>query len=227
MKSKVFVSVVILVCVTFFAASCTTDPYTGKRKVSNTAKGAGIGAAGGAAAGLAVGLLTGKTKSKQLRKRALVGAGIGALAGGSVGAYMDYQEAKLRQRLRKTGVSITREGDSIILNMPGNITFATGSADIKSNFYEILNSVAIVLEEYDKTYVDVFGHTDSIGSQKYNQKLSERRARSVYDYLVIQGLNSDRFSLRGFGETRPISTNATATGREQNRRVEIEIAPIV
>ena len=141
MKSKVFVSVVILVCVTFFAASCTTDPYTGNRKVSNTAKGAGIGAAGGAAAGLAVGLLTGKTKSKQLRKRALVGAGIGALAGGSVGAYMDYQEAKLRQRLRKTGVSITREGDRIILNMPGNITFATGSADIKSNFYEILNSV--------------------------------------------------------------------------------------
>jgi outer membrane protein OmpA-like peptidoglycan-associated protein len=227
MKSKVFVSVVILVCVSFFAASCTTDPYTGKRKVSNTAIGAGIGAASGAATGLAVGFLTGKTKSKQLRKRALVGAGIGALAGGSVGAYMDYQEAKLRQRLRKTGVSITRQGDHIILNMPGNITFDTGSADIKSNFYEILNSVAIVLEEYGKTYVDVYGHTDSVGSENYNQKLSERRAQSVYSYLVSQGLNSDRFSVQGYGETRPIGSNASVTGRAQNRRVEIEIAPIV
>jgi outer membrane protein OmpA-like peptidoglycan-associated protein len=227
MRSKVFASVVILVCISFLAAGCTTDPYTGKRKASNTSIGAGVGAFGGAAAGVAVGALTGKTKSKELRKRALIGAGVGALVGGSVGAYMDYQEAKLRKRLQKSGVSVTREGDRIILNMPGNISFDTGSADIKSNFYEVLNSVAIVLEKYDKTYVDVYGHTDSTGSKIYNQKLSEQRAQSVYTYLVSQGLNSDRFSLQGFGETRPIAPNTTGEGRTQNRRVEIEIAPIV
>lgn len=123
-------------------------------------------------------------------------------------------------------MGISREGNHIILNMPGNITFDFGSANVKSNFYEVLNSVAIVLEEYHKTYIDVYGHTDSIGSQGYNQKLSERRASCVADYLVAHGIKADRFSVEGFGETRPIATNGTKSGRAQNRRVEIEIAPL-
>jgi len=226
MKSKFLISIIILGWIAVHASGCTTNPYTGERQVSKTAVGAGIGAAAGAAGGLAVGAATGKTKSKQLRKHALIGAGIGTLAGGAVGAYMDYQEAKLRKRLQGTGVGISREGNHIILNMPGNITFDFGSANVKSNFYEVLNSVAIVLEEYHKTYIDVYGHTDSIGSQGYNQKLSERRASCVADYLVAHGIKADRFSVEGFGETRPIATNGTKSGRAQNRRVEIEIAPL-
>ncbi len=226
MRSKRFMSIAFLVCAAVTVAGCTTDPYTGQRKVSNTAIGAGIGAAGGAATGLAVGAISGKTKSKELRKRALIGAGVGALAGAGVGGYMDYQEAKLRERLQRTGVSVTRVGNDIILNMPGNVTFDSGSSHIKSSFYDVLNSVAIVLKEYDKTYVDVFGHTDSVGSETYNQSLSEQRAGSVASYLISQGLNGNRFSTQGFGESRPLATNGTEEGRALNRRVEIQLTPI-
>ena len=155
-----------------------------------------------------------------------IGAGLGALAGGGIGYYMDQQEAKLRQRLQNTGVSVTRVGNDIILNMPGNITFASGSADINANFYEVLNSVGIVLDEYDKSLVDVYGHTDSDGSAQFNQKLSERRAQSVAAYLQTRGVVRDRFFIRGFGESQPIASNATAAGKAQNRRVEIRIAPL-
>jgi outer membrane protein OmpA-like peptidoglycan-associated protein len=108
------------------------------------------------------------------------------VAGGSVGYYMDVQEAKLRQRLRESGVSVTRAGNQIILNMPGNVTFKTNSADISADFYEVLNSVAVVLNEYKNTSIDVVGHTDSVGSDDYNQRLSEHRARSVAEYLAGQ-----------------------------------------
>ena len=121
---------------------------------------------------------------------------------------------------------MTRVGNDIILNMPGNITFASGSADINANFYEVLNSVGIVLDEYDKSLVDVYGHTDSDGSAQFNQKLSERRAQSVAAYLQTRGVVRDRFFIRGFGESQPIASNATAAGKAQNRRVEIRIAPL-
>jgi len=172
------------------------------------------------------GSFTGKTISKELRKRALKDADIGTLSYGSVRAYMDYQETKLRKRLKQTGVRISRAGNNIILTMPGNITFDFGSANLKSEYYEVLNSVAIVLEEYEKTYIDVYGHTDSIGSHKYNNKLSHRRASCVAEYLVAQGCNGQRFSIQGFGETKPIASNADKSGRAQNRRVEIEISPL-
>jgi outer membrane protein OmpA-like peptidoglycan-associated protein len=111
------------------------------------------------------------------KKRALVGAGLGALTGG-VGAYMDRQEARLRAELDQTGVSVTRNGDDITLNMPGDVTFATDSADLNSNFYNVLDSVALVLDEYDQTVIEVAGHTDSTGSASYNQQLS-RGTRSA------------------------------------------------
>ncbi|MEG6550656.1 OmpA family protein, partial [Desulfocurvibacter africanus] len=159
-------------------------------------------------------------------KRVLIGAGIGALAGGAVGGYMDYQESKLRQRLQGTGVSVTRQGDMIILNMPGNVTFDTGSAGIKPQFFEVLNSVAIVLKEYEKTYVDVLGHTDSTGSMNLNMRLSQDRAQSVAQYLISQGVQQERFLVRGMGPNQPIADNSTAAGRSQNRRVEIKLTPI-
>lgn len=210
-----------LVCFCFLFVACSTvNPYTDEKQASKLAIGAGVGAASGAV----IGLLTADSKDRQ--RNALIGAGIGALAGGGVGYYMDVQEAKLRQRLRNSGVSVTRSGDQIILNMPGNVTFATNSADINASFYDVLNSVAIVLNEYKKTTVDVIGHTDNVGSAAYNQTLSERRARSVAEYLVSQKVLAERLLIAGRGETQPIASNSTAEGRSQNRRVNIQITPL-
>lgn len=216
-------TVLMAVCGAFALAACQTqDPYTGEQKTSNTTYGAAIGAAVGA---LGAGLLGGGNASDR-RERALIGAGVGALAGGGVGYYMDSQQKELAQKLRSTGVSVTRVGNNIILNMPGNVTFATNSYNINANFYDVLNSVAIVLKKYDKTLIDVTGYTDSTGSADYNMKLSQQRANSVAQYLVSQGTDSRRFLVNGAGENNPIATNSTVAGREQNRRVEIKLTPL-
>ena len=199
-------------------ASCTTDPYTGERKLSKTVIGAGIGAATGAAIGAATGGDRGK--------RAAIGAGVGALAGGAVGGYMDYQEAKLRERLAGTGVGVTRVGDEIVLRMPGNVTFETDRADIRPAFYDVLGSVALVIQEYEKTVVEVTGYTDSTGAASYNQELSTRRAANVGAYLLSQGVIPQRVLTEGFGEEYPVADNATAAGRQANRRVELRLVPI-
>ncbi|MGW8311256.1 MAG: OmpA family protein, partial [Thiogranum sp.] len=196
----------------------TTDPYTGEQKTTNTAKGAGIGAVGGAIAGAIIG--GGK------RKGVLIGAGLGALSGAAVGNYMDQEEAKLRARLQGTGVSVTRAGDSVILNMPGNITFATDSSDISADFYPVLDSVALVINEFEKTYVDVVGHTDSTGAEDYNQRLSEARASSVARYLESQQVLPQRIVTQGLGESTPVASNDTPEGRSLNRRVEIRLTPL-
>ncbi|MEO7387825.1 MAG: OmpA family protein [Gammaproteobacteria bacterium] len=204
-------------------AGCMTyDPYTGDKEVSKTTKGAGIGAAAGAA----IGLITGDSSSERKRRAIQLGVA-GGLAGGAVGNYMDRQEAKLRAQLEGTGVSVTRNGDNIILNMPGNVTFQTNSADINANFYPVLNSVGLVLKEFDKTVVDVAGHADSTGDEAKNMDLSQRRAGSVSSYLGAQGLSAQRLITVGYGETRPIATNDTTEGRQQNRRVEITLQPVV
>jgi len=203
-------------------AACTTNPYTGEQQVSKGLLGAGTGAALGAATGA----ILGQNTSLNTRKAMLVGAGLGALAGGGIGVYMDNQEAKLRQRLQNSGVSVTRVGDNIVLNMPSNITFDTDQSNLKPQFYDTLNSVAIVLREYDRTLVDVVGHTDSDGSSDYNLQLSQRRASAVARYLTAQQLNPNRFAVEGRGKAEPIASNATAQGKAQNRRVEITIVPL-
>jgi outer membrane protein OmpA-like peptidoglycan-associated protein len=139
---------------------------------------------------------------------------------------MDRQEAKLRQQLQGTGVSVTRNGNNITLNMPGNITFKTDSADLRPDFFDVLNSVSLVLKEYDKTLLEVAGHTDSTGSAAHNQTLSEQRAATVARYLQSRGLNSQRIITVGAGATRPIASNATPEGRQANRRVELSLEPI-
>ena len=199
-------------------AACTTDPFTGEQKVSNTAGGAALGALAGAG----LGLLGGGND----RRNALIGAGIGALAGGAVGAYMDNQEAELRAQLQGTGVSVTRIGDQIVLNMPSNITFATDQDAVKAAFYPTLNSVALVLKKFNRTTVDVYGFTDSTGGAQHNLDLSQRRALSVANYLSGQGVDPRRFAVTGFGADRPVASNATEAGRAQNRRVEIQLSPI-
>lgn len=206
-----------------FLNACTTyDPYTNEQEVSKATIGAGLGAASGAV----IGLITGDN-SKERQRNALIGAGVGALAGGGVGLYMDRQEEKLREELRNSGVKIERVGDEIRLNMDQSITFDVDSAQIRSGSYSVLASVAKVLKEFDKTMIDVTGHTDSDGSESYNQALSERRARSVAQEIVSKGILPERLLIAGYGEMRPIASNSTAAGKQANRRVEIQISPLV
>jgi outer membrane protein OmpA-like peptidoglycan-associated protein len=156
----------------------------------------------------------------------MIGAGVGALAGGAIGNYQDKQEAELRAELEGTGVSVVRNGDNITLNMPGNVTFATNSSDLSPAFFDVLNSVGKVLAEYEKTVVEVAGHTDSTGTDSYNQALSERRANSVSAYLRSQGVISQRLITVGMGEARPVADNSSDAGRQANRRVEITMVPL-
>lgn len=215
------VSAAVLVGALLAAGCQTFDAYTGERKTSNAAKGAGIGAVAGAV----VGAISG-SNARERRKRALIGAGVGGLAGGAVGVYMDKQENELRQELEGTGVSVTRNGDEITLNMPSNITFASGSADLDARFFPVMDSVTKVLKKYDKTLVEVAGHTDSVGSSESNQSLSERRANTVAQYIIGNGIIRDRTIVIGAGENRPVADNSTAEGRALNRRVELSLLPI-
>jgi len=205
--------------------ACTTfDPYTGESKTTKTA----IGAATGASIAAVVAYIANKDEDSNTRNKRILAAGAGGAAiGGGIGFYMDAQEAKLRKQLRDSGVSIQRDGDKINLIMPGNIIFATNSANINRNFTDVLNSVALVLEEYNQTLIVVSGHTDSSGSAQYNQKLSEERANGVAQYLRGQKILSDRFEIVGFGEEQPVANNNSAGGRELNRRVEITLLPIL
>jgi outer membrane protein OmpA-like peptidoglycan-associated protein len=220
--NKIFRSLAICMAAATLTAGCQTlDPYTGEAKTSSATKGAAIGAGAGAV----VGILSGDD-SKERRNRALIGAGVGALAGGAVGVYMDNQEKKLREQLQGTGVSVTRAGDQIILNMPGNVTFQTNSSDLNPQFFAVLDSVVLVLQEYDKTIIEVAGHTDSTGSAEYNQSLSERRAATVATYVNNRGVDQRRILAFGRGLTQPIADNSTPEGRAQNRRVELTLSPI-
>ncbi len=204
------------------SACATMDPYTGEKKTSSTTKGAAIGAVAGAIIGIAT-----SDDKKERKERALKGAGIGAITGGSVGYYMDVQEAKLREKLKKTGVGVTRDGDNLILNMPSNITFAVNQSTLKPDFVEVLDSVAEVLKEYKSTMIEVAGHTDSTGTDSYNQLLSQSRAQAVSDELVKFGVQAVRIDTVGYGETRPVASNDNEPGRQQNRRVELTLLPLV
>ncbi len=220
-KTSRTITLTLAVFAVFVSGCETLDPYTRESETSKATKGALIGAAAGAV----VGLISGDDAVER-RQRALIGAGVGALTGGAIGVYMDKQEAKLRAELEGTGVSVTRIGDNITLNMPGNITFATNSSDLSPAFFDVLNSVGKVLGEYDKTVVEVAGHTDSTGSDAYNQSLSERRAASVATYLQGRNVMSQRLITVGMGEARPVADNSTAEGRQANRRVEITMVPV-
>ncbi|MEM9046049.1 MAG: OmpA family protein [Pseudomonadota bacterium] len=180
-----------------------------------------IGAVAGAAVGAAAGTLVGGDD----RRNALVGAGVGLLAGSAVGYYLDEQERQLQQDLAGTGAQVQRQGDSLLVNFPGNVTFATDSAAIEPQFYATLDSVSSTLNQYPESYLDVVGHTDSTGSEAYNLGLSERRSGSVANYLRSRGVLPARIAAYGEGETAPIATNETAEGRQQNRRVELKITP--
>lgn len=203
-------------------AACTTiNPYTGDEQTAKATSGALIGAGVGALAGVISG-----DDSRERRKYALRGAGIGAIAGGGVGYYMDVQEAQLRKELADTGIMFERQGDNIVMAMPGNVTFDVNRANIRPQFNRILNRLSEILNERDQTLIEVAGHTDSTGSDAINLPLSRDRARSVANYLIGQGVNSNRVAEFGLGSAHPIASNQTDAGRESNRRVEITLVPI-
>jgi outer membrane protein OmpA-like peptidoglycan-associated protein len=200
-------------------SACVTDPVTGEQRMSKT----GIGAIGGALGGYLLGDIVGGRRD---RTEKILGAGIGAIGGAAIGSYMDRQEREIRERTAGTDVEVIRKGDDLILSMPSGITFDTDSSTVQPHFRPTLDKVADVLDRYNQTYVDVYGHTDSTGSDAYNQALSERRADAVASYLVSRGVESARLEALGYGETQPIASNDTVEGRAQNRRVEIKVVPV-
>jgi outer membrane protein OmpA-like peptidoglycan-associated protein len=218
MKKNQTISLILLTAMLPLSA-CVTDPETGKRTISKAA----IGGVGGALGGYLLGDLIGGRRD---RTEKIVGAGIGAVAGAGVGYYMDEQEKKLRQQTAGTGVNVIRDGDNLVLDMPSEITFGVDSSNIDPGFRNTLDQVSLTLKQYEKTYVDVMGHTDSTGSDAYNQALSERRASAVSDYLSSRGVQSARLAARGYGESQPKASNLDAAGRSANRRVEIRLVPV-
>jgi outer membrane protein OmpA-like peptidoglycan-associated protein len=200
-------------------SACVTDPETGNRTISKAA----IGGLGGAVGGYLLGDLIG---GKRDRTEKILGAGIGAVAGAGAGYYMDEQEKKLRQQTAGTGVNVIRDGDNLVLDMPSGITFGVDSSTVQPTFQDTLDRVASTLTQYEKTYVDVMGHTDSTGSDAYNQSLSERRASAVAGYLTSRGVQSARLATRGYGESQPKASNLDEAGRAANRRVEIRLVPV-
>ena len=200
-------------------AGCITDPNTGQRRVSRAAIGGGVGAAGGYLLGDILG-------GRNDRTARILGTGIGAIVGVGVGAYIDRQEQDLRRRTAGTGIDIKRDGNQLVLNMPGDITFNYDSATVQPQFQSTLDSVASSLRDYPSTYIDVYGHTDSRGSDTYNQGLSERRAAAVASYLGSRGVQSERTATRGFGESQLKCAETSEDGYRCNRRVEIRISPV-
>ncbi len=200
-------------------AACTTDPTTGDRRISRAAIGGVLGAGAGYLAGDVIG-------GRRDRTERIVGTGVGALAGVAIGTYMDRQERRLREQTAGTGIDVQRVGDEINLIMPAGITFDTNSYAIRPQFQDQLDRVAATLAEYDKTLIDVYGHTDSTGNDAINNPLSENRAQAVSSYLARQGVNPARVASRGFGSTRPVADNDTENGRQANRRVEIKLVPL-
>lgn len=200
-------------------AGCVTDPETGNRTISRAAIGGVLGAGGGYLLGDLVG-------GRRDRTERIVGAGIGAIAGAGVGAYMDRQERRLREQTAGTGIDVERQGDQLVLNMPGDVTFAYDSATVQPQFQRTLDDVAATLREFPSTAIDIYGHTDSRGSDAYNQGLSERRANAVQSYLVSRGVQYDRLATRGYGESALKCAETSEDGLRCNRRVEIRIAPV-
>ncbi|MFT3762344.1 MAG: OmpA family protein [Pseudoxanthomonas sp.] len=204
-------------------SSCAS--YTGQTSDPNDPNRTKRGALIGAGIGAVAGLLSGGDATER-RQRAMVGAGIGGLAGAGIGAYQDRQEAALRQQTAGTGIDVSRDGDVIKLNLPDGVTFDFNSYALKPQFYPALNNVARTLVEYNQTMIEVSGHTDSIGSDAVNQRLSEQRAGAVSQYLVGQGVQQARIESVGFGKQYPIADNSTDAGRAKNRRVEIRLVPL-
>ena len=193
------------------SAGCASNPLDTKTK-----QGAVIGAIGGALAGAAIG-------GKDHRAGgALIGAATGAVAGGLLGRYLDNQARELDAI---PGADVQRRDDSLLVNFSSQLLFDTGASQLQPGAYDRMRTLATTLNNYPQSTVIIKGHTDSTGDNAFNQRLSEDRADRVREFLVSEGVASSRISAIGFGETMPVASNSTEAGRQQNRRVEVEIRP--
>ncbi|WP_198335316.1 OmpA family protein [Psychrobacter celer] len=195
-------------------SGCTTDPNTGQQRLNKTALGTLAGAAGGA-------VISKATGGEKTGRDAAIGAALGA----GVGYYMERQAKQLEQQMAGTGVTVEQNPTTgnIDLVMPGNITFAFDDATLSSSFKPTLDKLASTMNQYNKTTVNIAGHTDSRGSASYNMGLSRDRAYSVANYLTARGVSANRINVVAYGESRPVADNSTDYGRQQNRRVELTI----
>jgi outer membrane protein OmpA-like peptidoglycan-associated protein len=211
---KKYISAVLVAMLTLTTAYAG-DVATERDKTRN-------GAIIGGVLGTAVGAVIGNNRGHHSAKRgAVVGAVAGTAAGAIVGAMMDKQERELRQI---EGVNVQRTADDELkVTVKNDVLFDTGSASLRSASRDALREMADVFEKYPNTTISVQGHTDSVGSNAYNERLSERRANSVAGYIENLGVRSSRVDTVGYGESRPRASNNTASGRQQNRRVEIHI----
>ncbi len=187
------------------------------------AQNAPVGVIGGGIGGYLTGDLV---DGRHDRTAKIVRAGIAGIAGTDIGAYMDKQERDLRMRTAGTDVRVIRQGDDVLLTIPNGNNFAYKSVAVAPAFARTLDQVAMVLAQYPSTFVDIYGHTDSVGGDAYNEGLSQRRAASVATYLESRAVQPARVGTKGFGKTQPIVSNETEEGRATNRRVEIRIVPI-
>lgn len=183
---------------------------------SNTVKGGGIGAAAGGVIGGVIGSKTGSTAVG-----AIIGAAVGGAAGALIGNYMDRQAEEMRKDLE--GARVERVGEGIKITFPSGILFATNKYDLQSSARDDIQRLAKILNKYSDTNVLIEGHTDSDGTEAYNQTLSEKRASSVASYAEGLGVKSSRITTKGYGETQPVASNATPEGKQANRRVEIAV----
>ena len=219
--------IIVATAVALLSGCASPNPYDssqgqadgGSTGMSKTAKYGGLGALAGALAGAAI-------NHDNRGKGALIGAAVVGASAAGYGYYADQQEKKLRASMANTGVEVQRQGDQIKLIMPGNITFATDSANIASSFYQPLNNLAGSLKEFNQNQIEIVGYTDSTGSRQHNMDLSQRRAQSVATYLTSQGVSGANLSARGAGPDSPVASNADANGRAQNRRVEVDLKAI-
>ena len=205
-------------------SACAPTTEVGYKGAEGQPSKAGIGASVGAVAGALIGAVTAEDDSDRARNM-IIGGVAGGLAGGAAGSYMDSQEKELRQSLQESGVAVERHEDRINLVIPGDVTFATASSDIHSQFYPTLNQIAQTLIRYPDTSIYVIGHTDNQGSFEYNQALSERRAVAVATFLANSGVAYQRVATAGRSFNQPKASNDTAEGRALNRRVELTLVP--
>jgi outer membrane protein OmpA-like peptidoglycan-associated protein len=215
MQTKQLRTLICLSLSVLLGACTTINPYTGQQQTSKAVK---FGAIGGVVCGL-----IGAAESGQRARNAALGCGA---IGAGIGAYMDVQEAELRQSLQGTGVQVQRNGDQLNLVMPGNVTFNTNEFALRNEFMPVLDSVAQVLYKFKDTRMTVTGHTDSTGSKETNYSLSNRRAQSVANYLATRGIEQGRLISQGMGPDQAIASNDNEAGRAQNRRVELQIVAV-
>lgn len=200
----------------FIAVLATSMMFQGCKSLTGTQKGAAVGVAAGTAAGAIIGRASGNTAAG-----AVVGAAVGGTAGAIIGNQMDKQAEEIREEL--PDVNVERVGEGIIVEFTNDILFGFDSSVLTDQAMENLDKLVIILNKYPDTDIEILGHTDSSGSNEYNQALSERRAASVATYLANQAIAAERLAIIGFGEEQPKYSNETAEGRAQNRRVEFAI----